>query len=138
MSGVPDVQQSLVDLLSASAAFDGVLVRFAAPLELPNQRERVYVIDEENYRLGGGEQWRDESFTARLIVEVFDPGDNPKRASDRRWELIDAIDAVLTAEDLYGYANQGGSLAVSSVLVAVDDKNYVARSVVSIGIGNEV
>jgi hypothetical protein len=33
-----------------------VLVRFAPPLKTVEERERIYVIDEENYRIGGGEQ----------------------------------------------------------------------------------
>jgi hypothetical protein len=107
VSRVPAVQQALVDLLSASPAFTGVLVRFAPPLKKVEARERIYVIDEENYLLGGGEQWREESFVARLVVEVFDSGDNPQRASDRRWELIEAIDAVLMADNFRGYETEG-------------------------------
>lgn len=132
MSSVPAVQQALVALLAADSAFAGVLIRFAPPLKKVEARERIYVIDEENYRLGGGEQYREESFDARLVVEVFDSGDNPKRASDRRWALIDAIDSVLTSKDFHGYATEGGSLSVDSALFTPDDKNYVARSVVSI------
>jgi hypothetical protein len=138
VSSVPAIQQALLDLLSVATALNGVLIRFAPPLKKVEDRERIYVIDEENYVLGGGEQNRVESFGARLVVEVFDSGDNPQRASDRRWELIDAIDDALMADDFQGYATWGGELRVQSTLFTPDDKSYVARSVLTISAEEQV
>jgi hypothetical protein len=135
VSSVPEVQGELLDILQAQQgigeAFEDVLVRFGAPLSLPRERERVYVIDATGYRRGGGEQFRIESFGLRLIVEVYRAGDDPQGAVDRKWELIEAVDQALMDKNFHGYETEGGTLTEEPQLVAYD-KGYLAYSLVTI------
>lgn len=132
MSAVPDAQEQLVELLEA-AFTDDTEVRFAPPQERPKKNERVYVIDEADYIRAGAEQWREEAFSVRIVVEVFKSGDHAKATSDRRWALVDAVDAALLSDDFSGYRTEGGPLTADSVLFAYD-KGWIARSVISIAL----
>jgi hypothetical protein len=136
-TSVPDLQEELIDLIADINDLSSALVSFAPPLEPPKQTERVYGYNESGYTLGGGEQAREESFSLRLVVEVFSPGADARSASRRRWEIIDSIDSALTDDDFHGYYSYGFTLQAESELAAYD-KGYLARSIVSIGAGEEV
>jgi hypothetical protein len=135
---VPDFQDELTAFLTtALVAETSLLVRFGFPTEVPTETERLYVSPSSNYRLGGGEQFREESFAIGFVVEVFMDGDRPADANRRRWELIDLVDTALYADDFHGYATQGLTLAVEDELVAFD-KGHLARSQCTIGAHDEV
>lgn len=133
---VPDVQDDLVALLRTTFA-SPVLVRFGRPPQLPENFDTVYVIDETGYRLGGGEQYRVESFEARVVVEVFRTGDDAKGTSDRRWQLVRQVDGTLMADDFHGYATEGSVLTAASSLDGYDN-GWHALSTLTIAIGDEV
>lgn len=135
---VPDFQEDLTEALTAALASEaGLLVRFAFPTEVPKQDERVYVTSSTGYRLGGGEQFREESFAIGFVVEVFMDGDRPADANRRRWEIIGLIDTALYESNFKGYQTEGLTLAVEDDLVAYD-KGHIARSLCSIGAHDEV
>lgn len=138
MPSVPDFQDDLTTLLTAALDGEtGLLVRFAFPTEVPKQTERVYVTTSTGYRLGGGEQAREEDFAIGFVVEVFIDGDRPAEANRRRWEIIDLIDAALMTDDFHGYANLGLTLAVEDDLVAYAE-GHLARSVCTIAADEQV
>lgn len=135
---VADFQDELTTIFTTALASEtGLLVRFGFPTEVPTQKERVYVTVSTNYRLGGGEQYREESFAIGFVVEVFMAGDQPAEANRRRWEIINLLDTALYEDDFHGYATQGLTLAVEDELVAYD-KGHLARSSCTIGAHGEV
>lgn len=136
---VADFQDELVTLFTAAlAGEDDLIVRFGFPLKtVPPQNQRVYVIPSTNYRLGGGEQYREESFAARFVIEVYKSGDHAADTDRRMWEIINLIDAALYAEDFHGYAQTGMTLAVDPELVGFDT-GYIARAQCQIGASEEV
>lgn len=136
-TSVVDAQETLIELLEAAPAFQNVLVRFAPPLEVPSQEERIYGFSEDSYTLGGGEQFRNEVFALRLVIEVYKSGDDARVPVRRKWELIDELDGLLSELDFMGYYTVGMALGAESELVAYDS-GYLARSVVSLGTRQEV
>lgn len=135
---VPDFQDELTALIATALASEtGLLVRFGLPLEVPKQNERVYVMTQTGYKLGGGEQYREESFAALFVVEVYRSGDNAAETDRRSWEIVDLIDAALMADDFHGYTNSGLTLAVETVLQGYDT-GYISRQTCSIGAAEEV
>ena len=120
-STVPTVVSELVALLEADTDLTGVLVRYGAPLVVPDDNERIYVLDAANYQRNRGEQdLVYESFRLRLIVEVYREGDTPYDALSRKWELIEVVDGILARERFYGYDTEGGDFTEEPALFASD------------------
>jgi hypothetical protein len=133
-STVPTAVGELVELLEA--ALTDVFVRFAAPIEVPDQAERVYVIDPSGYARNRGEQ--DivyEAFSLRVIVEVFRDGDNPLDCVERKWEIIELIDGVLADSRFYGYDPEGGDFTEEPGQTVVNG-GYVCWSTLTIPVGD--
>jgi hypothetical protein len=133
-STVPSACGELVELLEA--ALGDVFVRFAAPMEVPTPSERVYVIDPSGYARNRGEQ--DivyETFSMRVIVEVFMDGDVPFDCVERKWEIIELIDGVLAANRFYGYDPEGGDFAEEPGQTVVNG-GYVCWSTLTIPVGD--
>lgn len=136
LPSVPAVQNdalaALEELLGPGDPLEGVLVRFGIAAELPDELERVYVVDEDEWvlRRGGTEQGRLESYRLRIIVEVFHSGDETdaaKEASDRRWELVAAVDLAMAQSNVANYEHDG-ELRGESVTVP-SANGWIARTV---------
>lgn len=128
---VEDYQDELLGLIEADAAFEGCLRRYGAPLSDPKEHDRVYILDEDDFRREPEEQTRIDTFDLRVAIECFRVGKDPRDARDRRAELFDALDALLTATNFHGFRTEGGTLLREAALVAYD-KGYIARFIVSI------
>lgn len=132
-STVPEVVSDLVDLLEGlqgvGEPFEDVLVRYGAPIVVPKENDdRIYVLDPANYARNRGEQnLLYETFNLRVIVECFVPEDNPSDALERKWELIEALDAALASSGFYGYDNEGGDFTEEPALFVLDG-GYIATS----------
>lgn len=128
---VPDTQQALLSLIEETFPDrQTTLVKFRPPLEVPKQHERVYLLEEDSYELGSGEQYRIEAFRPRFAVDVYRSGDNAQAASDRRWEIIYAVDAVLHDADFEGYRDSGHLIVVPRIVGY--DQGYLALATCTI------
>lgn len=134
---VPSVQADLLTLLEATFTGPPTLVRFGRPADLPEYFELIYVSTPQNYRLGGGEQFRDEVFDARVVIEVFKTGDEPKATSDRAWALKESVDAALLTDDFHGYSSVGVALAVATTLEGFSN-GWHATATLSLAIEDHV
>lgn len=131
MSTVGEAQDTLTTILQ-TAFGDTAHVQFGLPLEVPRKNERAYVLeDESDYVLGGGQQWREESYSLQVAVEVYRQGRTSLEAVTRRRAMVAEIDAALLDADFYGYMTEAGALRVDPVTVAWD-KGYLAKALVEV------
>ena len=132
MSTVTAAQVALTAILQAAFPVAETHVQFGLPLEVPRKTERAYVLEDEiDYRLGGGEQWREEEYAIQVAVEVYRSGASSLAAVTRRREMVAEIDGALLDADFHGYRTEGGALTVDPVTVA-HDKGFLAKAIIAV------
>lgn len=137
VSGPVETVAELLDRLNANLAFDEVLVRYGLLVNLPEQRERVYLLGTVDYERtvnSRAHRVRQERYGIRGIVEVYDidtPG--PDWASSRAWELLDTIDTVLRDDPDLGVARYDHTVRapIDEVLPTAD--GWLARVAFRLG-----
>jgi hypothetical protein len=132
-SSVPANITALLALVQGAAEFADAFVDFGMPLELPKQAERVLVLDETDYIRGDAEQIPQETYALQVVVEVFKPSPSTAiGAVTRRWELYDALEALLLADDFEGMRTDGGDLVVVGSVTVPFDKGWVSTCTVQV------
>lgn len=135
----PAVIPELLARLRADAAFDGALVRWGLLAQLPDQRERVYLLGVTDYELvptTSGHRVRTEGYEVRGLVEVHDlDTGGPEEASTRAWALVEAMDRVLHADpDLSAGGRYTDALRVQADEVVPMTDGWLARIVLRLGV----
>lgn len=112
----PDTIQALLARLREADAIAPALVRWGLLAELPDERERVYLLgvgDYERVAVSGGHRIRQERFAVRGLVEVHALGVNgPEEPAARSWQLLEGIDASLSQDPDLGPSRYAQNLSV--------------------------
>lgn len=127
----PVVVAELVELLQVITG-PQTLVRWGLLPELPNQRERVYLLGVTGYALepnSRAHRVRREDFGVRGLIEVNRLGDDgPEASSTRAWALLSELDETLHQEQsLEAGARYTGTLGVLADEVVPMSDGWMAR-----------
>lgn len=97
---VPAAKTALKALLEAWSWSGGTpVIRWGAPTESEDwSPELIYFgdafdVSDENWRLG--DMAHDQAFTLRIIVDVYQAGDDEQAAEQRAWDLFEQITVLL-------------------------------------------
>ncbi|MDQ3730315.1 MAG: hypothetical protein M3355_12090 [Actinomycetota bacterium] len=104
MSATPPLTKTkLIELLKAAPTLANVYIARHLPGVLPQEKERIYIVGTRELRRDGGRGPRNETYDLELLCEVANVGGTATQAEDRCWELFDAIDGIVDAnEELKG------------------------------------
>lgn len=94
-STIPDAKDAYITALQARTGLSGVLVEWGLPMEVPANRERVYVDDATNVNrewIALGQARLDESYDLQVIVEVFQEGDDRRACELRMWAIVAEVE----------------------------------------------
>jgi hypothetical protein len=134
---VPDTIAAVIDATANAEAFAGVLVRWGLLPELPTNRERFYFLGASDYRrqpASNAHRVRTETFDIRGLVEIHQLGAaGPEAVVARAWELLDALDAVLSADPDFVHAEYTHELTVGADEVVPMTDGWLCRALFRIG-----
>jgi len=95
LTSAPAVKKALLELLEKELAAP-VQVRYAHPgAEI--QQESVYFGRTISHEAAAamGHRRRDENYDLELVIDVAQDGNDPQKAEERCWELVEKIEEVL-------------------------------------------
>ncbi len=99
------------DAAPAGTGLDGVLIEDGVPMEVPEDRERVYIDDPVNVVREWAQLGRfaiDESYTMKIPVEVFQEGNDRAACRRRFFEIVAEVElAAVLDVTLAGVLNWG-------------------------------
>lgn len=137
-ASVPDVQQTLLDALEAHFTGANQVVDFGLPTKVPTKRERIYLeADEEGLQRTARQAYTVETYTLRVLVEVKQLGRTPHDyhdCSDRRWELVNEVIAVVHSGAFRNYLQEGQDINTAESGSGPIEKGFVAQTRVRIPI----
>lgn len=107
MTTVPAVEDAIVAALQSRAGLTDVLVDYGLPAELPDERERIYLIDLRDLRRdpSGTRGARTEAYDLRLLVETHLAGEDRATVRARMWTLVGEIESGLAEDPELGGAS---------------------------------
>ncbi len=105
-SSIPAAKAQLLTTLAARPALAGVLVAWGMPAEPPPQREAIYILDAVNVQREWaqlGQLRIDESYTLRVLVEVYQEGecvgrDDQRVCEERMWAIVAEVEQAIVAD----------------------------------------
>lgn len=119
----------MLTTLSALPGLTGVLIARGLPTDSTRiaQLERVYIdnaVDIERNWMMLGRKRLDESYTVRVLVEVFQYGDDQRACEDRLWEIVAEVELALIADTTLNGVLNGNTDRPSGVIPGgVEDQN---------------
>lgn len=107
-STIPDAKDGYITALQARSGLAGVLVEWGVPMEVPANRERVYVDDATNVDrqwVALGQNRLDEQYDLQVIVEVFQEGDDRRATELRMWAIVAEVEQCAVVDLRVAVAN---------------------------------
>jgi hypothetical protein len=114
-SRAPDAEQALLAALAADQAFAGVTIIDVPVTDATAAPEVVYVDSvefDQSWRGSTRPASRNDDFTINMVILVRRGGVTPSAVKARAWQLVAAVQAVVTADwSLGGVLNQSAEVA---------------------------
>lgn len=129
-STIPAAKAQMLTTLSAVPGLAAVLVARGLPVDQPPARERVYIdnaVDIVRDWMMIGRKRLDESYTVRILVEVFLDGDDQQACEDRMWEIVALVELAIVGDiTLNGVLNGNTDRPSGVVPGGIEDQNSFA------------
>lgn len=100
-STIPLAKAQLLTDLAARPGLAGVLLAWGVPSEVPANRERVYLDDATAVTREWAQLGRfrvDEWYTLKVVVEVFQEGDDQRTCEERMWTIVAEVEQTAVVD----------------------------------------
>lgn len=129
-STIPAVKAALLTALQALPGLTGVRVDRGLPADGVPERERVYIdnaVDIDREWMMVGRKRLDESYTIRILIEVYQDGNTQASCEDRMWELVALVEQATLVDLTLGGLLNGNTDRPSGIKPGgIEDQNSFA------------